>query len=607
MALSTVRFSAAWWLLPLGVLIWLAISGLPVAAEQSPTVWTIQGQIDLTSPGGTVSVPAGTFTESLTINKSITLTGVSSTTTIIQAVAGQRVITVTGGNVRLANLTLQGGHPVGDVGGGIKGSGASLRIDSSIVANNSANYGGGIFQEGASGRLDISTSRLENNSTPNHGGAIFARGSIFLTDTEVLSNTAGWHGGGLHVDVGFTGLQGGLFSNNRANGDNGGAVNVNNGLSIVGTRFISNTAQQKGGAVLQWNAGYPVTVSGATFERNAAGLLGGGLYAKGNITITDSAFLTNTVDSQSAANTSGGGLYLVDGTVWMESTTLRGNEAICSSCTFRSGGGLAMSLSPTGTILNSLFEANSAGTGGAVSSSASRLTISGSTFLANVGAAGGAINVVQAGVRTSIFADNTATFYGGAIASGNDLAVTASTFTGNSAGTGGGAIRAYTKFSFLNSAFTGNQSGVGGQVIQLESGTGTFTHGTISQLTMNSGPALRADNATLAITNSIITSYTLGISQTGGTVSVNGLLWSGGLNFREGTGAYTNLNGLTGSPAFASDGYHLTVASPAIDHGVDSGVLSDIDGNSRPWGAGYDLGAVEYPRYRVYLPLTLRQ
>jgi hypothetical protein len=44
---------------------------------------------------------------------------------------------------------------------------------------------------------------------------------------------------------------------------------------------------------------------------------------------------------------------------------------------------------------------------------------------------------------------------------------------------------------------------------------------------------------------------------------------------------------------FMADGYYLTKDSPAIDHGVTSGIDSDIDGNPKPWGGGYALGAAE--------------
>jgi len=40
--------------------------------------------------------------------------------------------------------------------------------------------------------------------------------------------------------------------------------------------------------------------------------------------------------------------------------------------------------------------------------------------------------------------------------------------------------------------------------------------------------------------------------------------------------------------------YHLRPDSPCIDAGKDAGVYKDIDGQDRPWGAGFDMGADEF-------------
>ncbi len=49
----------------------------------------------------------------------------------------------------------------------------------------------------------------------------------------------------------------------------------------------------------------------------------------------------------------------------------------------------------------------------------------------------------------------------------------------------------------------------------------------------------------------------------------------------------------------------MTAASAAIDKGVEAGVGFDVDGDARPAGAGYDLGADEF-WFKIYLPLVLR-
>jgi hypothetical protein len=62
----------------------------------------------------------------------------------------------------------------------------------------------------------------------------------------------------------------------------------------------------------------------------------------------------------------------------------------------------------------------------------------------------------------------------------------------------------------------------------------------------------------------------------------------------------------------ASNDFHLQASSPAINVGINTGISRDYIGISRPQGAAYDIGALEFFTGTVtmsqtaYLPLVIR-
>ena len=120
-----------------------------------------------------------------------------------------------------------------------------------------------------------------------------------------------------------------------------------------------------------------------------------------------------------------------------------------------------------------------------------------------------------------------------------------------------------------------------------------------------SGIHIAGPTSTIAMTNTILVSHTVGITVAdGNTVTLNGVLWYSNTINNGGPGIVVVTKEYTGNPAFATDVYHLTNVSAAIDKGVNAGVVDDIDGNPRPQGGGYDLGADEF--VCIYLPFILR-
>jgi pectin methylesterase-like acyl-CoA thioesterase len=103
------------------VVILLAVVDRLLAQPRSPATLvncsgSIQACIDAANDGDTILIAAGRYTESLTLSKPVSLTGENRDTTIIHAIAGQRVLTVTGATISttvvISGLTFTGGERV---------------------------------------------------------------------------------------------------------------------------------------------------------------------------------------------------------------------------------------------------------------------------------------------------------------------------------------------------------------------------------------------------------------------------------------------------------------------------------------------------------------
>jgi phosphatidylserine/phosphatidylglycerophosphate/cardiolipin synthase-like enzyme len=73
----------------------------------------LQDAIDQASPGSALFIPAGVYTESITINKPLVLVGAGANQTIIQAQGNQPAFRVTSSDVTILNMTISGGAGYG--------------------------------------------------------------------------------------------------------------------------------------------------------------------------------------------------------------------------------------------------------------------------------------------------------------------------------------------------------------------------------------------------------------------------------------------------------------------------------------------------------------
>ncbi len=268
------------------------------------------------------------------------------------------------------------------------------------------------------------------------------------------------------------------------------------------------------------------------------------------------------------------------------------------------GGGIHV-VNATATISGCRIYSNTAQDAGGVYLLSTSTLLSGNTIVSNTASSGGGVmvDISSAILSDNIIQGNIAQDGGGIVAwFSNWATLNGNVIRGNTASrTGGGVSLEYSNATLINNVIASDQAGINGSVVYVSASSPNFIHATVSPNTGGDGVGIYVTNdatsySVVALTNIIVVSHTVGISVTANnTVTVNGVLWYGNtIANTGGTGAISVTNANTGDPAFAADGYHLTVGSAAIDRGVSTSVTDDIDGQTRPYGAMPDLGADEY-------------
>ena len=113
-----------------------------------------------------------------------------------------------GAKLTLNHLKVAGGIANGASGGGLMNTGA-VKVRNTTFSNNSAAYGGGIFNN-AGGTLTVTNSTFSGNSAAGAGGGIFNNngGTLTVTNTIVANSTSGGNclgditDGGYNIDDG---------------------------------------------------------------------------------------------------------------------------------------------------------------------------------------------------------------------------------------------------------------------------------------------------------------------------------------------------------------------------------------------------------------------
>ncbi len=526
-------------------------------------------------------------TGDLDIFGNLTLVGEGADSTIINGNQMDRVIHITGPvTVEISSLKITGGKTVGFI------------YNASTLGSED---GGGIYVEGSIFQ------DLANNPV------------VTLRNLSVTANSTGSN---------YTG---------GASGDGGGISSIFSTVTIVNSTISSNQtghgAPQKpggsGGGIYNWHT--PLTLVNSHITGNTTGDGGDGVSSGGG-----------------GAAGNGGGIYNNgDHLVTLIDTTVSLNQAGAGGYgggTGGAGAGIYNYFDSIMTITHSEITGNTSGYGGggtligmygqgAGIFNYSALTIEGSSVKGNtsVGNAGGIFSSTgELKLTHSDISFNIAALNGGGLYLGscpnNPLTVEGNTIQGNKANTGnlgdgaGGVFIDRCDVTLTNNIITDNHIGMVsgsspylyGAGIYVEYADLTSKHNTIARNTGGNGAGIHLTHShvyadgrlfsTAMVTNTIIVDQVIGIYvNTTSSATLNAVLWGSGewANGANWGGAGTVTPGaiqIIGNPGFVgpdTGDYHIGLTSAAIDQGVDTDVLTDMDGEVRSFGSHPDLGADE--------------
>ncbi len=273
------------------------------------------------------------------------------------------------GDITLSNVQLKNNSA--SLGGGIYNAGTNLFVNYSTLESNTAPNGGGGIYNAAGSNLSLSHVTVLANTTNSNGGGLYNLGSSIVTDNSLIRNNSAFAGAGIYNDAGasltLTNVE--FLANSNPNdgaglNNHGGAVQISgskfwwNGASVSNgggisnccggtidlssTGFYNNHSSGYGGAIINNGSGSLIVADLVTFDNNSSGAGGGISVLNGSgLTIDQASFYHNSgaaiynylsgvilTDSSLISNTGGiGGGIWSNGLFAIENSTISENYA----------------------------------------------------------------------------------------------------------------------------------------------------------------------------------------------------------------------------------------------------------------------------------------
>jgi predicted outer membrane repeat protein len=324
------------------------------------------------------------------------------------------------------------------------------------------------------------------------------------------------------------------------------------------------------------------TITNGTGTRAEGSAYGGGIYCPGSSpSIKDCTISGNSADN-------GGGIYCLESTPLIKDCIFNDN-----SCTQGSGGAMCCD-SSSASIENCTMKGNSAWQGGGIASYESLDSITNCIIIDNEGNFGGGImcqswSSFSPSITDCIITDNTGD---GIYCLKSSPLITNCTISRNY---GTGIVLTDNFSSIINCTITRNSTGVQCAGIMCFRSSPSIVNCTLNgnRAGHHAGAIYCEQDSFLRVINSILWGDTAGGIPSEIFLDESSSIMISYSDIEEG---WTGTGNIDTDPLFVGNGdYHLTADSPCIDTGTSEGAPSDdIDGDTRPQGQGYDMGADEF-------------
>ena len=525
---------------------------------------------------------------------------------------GGVIYSVDESSFNITNSTIDNNNAL--FGGGVLASStSSFTIINTFINNNNAIYYGGVifvvpdhtsdeilYPKANYSLVNIVNSSFSNNSA-YFGGVVYTQISSFSITNSIFSVNCGAEGAVLYVEDSSFNITDSRFINNSADSNKmkykvikytqfqrppsyGGVMStLSSSFAIINAIFTNNTAADDGGIIYAATSMFSVVKNTIT---NSRADFGGAIFATSNssFNITNSTFEKNsgrfggvifmleshfnTITSTFLTSTGSNGAAVIHTKSSSSFNIIKCILSNNSNTVLDGPGGAIETINSSFSIIDSIFNNNSAHIGGAIFTSNSSFSITSSSFTNNkctlYEGHGGVVFLSTPEMAKSLSDNSNETYYGGVmfVINSSSFNVTNSNFIKNIAGNGGIIAASQSSFSIINCIIKDNNAYVYGGAIHAYNSSFGITNCTAEN-----------NNAYVGgVIYTIYSSFNITLSTFTNNSATNDRVPHAFIN----NSTYTsNLTGYTSGVIFADNSSSYIINSTfAMNSALDTGVIN---------------------------------